>query len=316
MLFDARDYISGDPFKIVRCGNCQVVFTRPVPAVEAWSRYYPLAYYGAAGTKRFPGPVEWLQRQLYAARIRRLEKFNGGRPGRVLDVGCGRGFLLQEFQRRGWEVLGTEADDKAATHARDVLKLPVKVGPLDAMEPPGAASMRSCSGMCWSISPTRRRRSSRFNACCAQVGVLLVGVPNFGSWEARLCRDKWFHLDVPRHLAHFTPDSLGSSLSKAGLRLCGRGMFAPEYDIFSFVQSFLSRIGLRHNYLYNLLRGRGSKVIGSTGGQWGQFIGTLVIGVPLAVVSLPATFIAGLLGQGSAITGYAKNHDRFIKLGL
>jgi SAM-dependent methyltransferase len=305
-LFDARDYISGDQFKIVRCGNCEVAFTQPVPLPETWSRYYPLAYYGAAGTQRFPGPVEWLQRQLYAARIRRLEKFNGGRPGHVLDVGCGRGFLLQEFQRHGWEVLGTEADDKAAMHAREVLRLPVKVGPLEALEPPGAGFDAI---VLWHVlehlaDPTATL--VQVHRLLRPGGILLVGVPNFGSWEARLCRDKWFHLDVPRHLAHFTPGSLGNSLSKAGLRLCGRGLFAPEYDIFSFVQSLLNRVGLRHNYLYNLLRGRGSKVIRNPGGQWFQFVGTLVIGVPLAVLSLPTTLLAGLLRQGSAITAYAR----------
>jgi SAM-dependent methyltransferase len=305
-LFDARDYISGDRFKIVRCGNCEVTFTRPVPAPGAWSRYYPPAYYGATGTKRFPGPIEWLQRQLYAARIRRLEEFNGGKPGRVLDIGCGRGFLLQEFHRRGWQVLGTEADDKAATHARETLKLPVKVGPLDALEPPGAGFDAI---VLWHVlehlaDPTATL--VQVHRLLRPGGILLVGVPNFGSGEARLCRDKWFHLDVPRHLAHFTPASLGNLLQKSGLRLCGRGWFAPEYDIFSFVQSLLNRLGLRHNYLYNLLRSRGSKVIGNPGGQWFQFVGTLVVGLPLAVFSLPATLLAGLLRQGSAITMYAR----------
>ena len=137
-------------------------------------------------------------------------------------------------------------------------------------------------------------------------GTLLVGVPNFGSFEARLCQDKWFHLDVPRHLAHFTPDSLVKALEQAGLRWCGRGAFAPEYDVFSFVQSLLNCACLRHNYLYNLLRGQGAKVLGNATGQFGQLISTLILGAPLAVLSLPATLLAGVLGQGSAITAFAR----------
>ena len=88
--------------------------------------------------------------------------------------------------------------------------------------------------------------------------------------------------------------------------MCGRGAFAPEYDVFSFVQSLLNRAGLRHNYLYNLLRGRGAKVLGSPNGQFAQLIGTLLIGAPLAALSLPATLLAGLLGQGSALMAYAR----------
>jgi len=34
-------------------------------------------------------------------------------------------------------------------------------------------------------------------------GVLLVEVPKFDSIYARIFRNKWFHLDVPRHLYHF-----------------------------------------------------------------------------------------------------------------
>ena len=47
---------------------------------------------------------------------------SGGRPGRVLDVGCGRGFLLDAFRRRGWTVEGTEMSDASSAHAREVLR--------------------------------------------------------------------------------------------------------------------------------------------------------------------------------------------------
>jgi hypothetical protein len=47
-------------------------------------------------------------------------------------------------------------------------------------------------------------------------GALLVGVPNFGGWEARFVRDKFFHLDVPRHLTHLTRPTLAKALAEAG----------------------------------------------------------------------------------------------------
>lgn len=305
-LFDARDYISGDPFKLVLCRNCGIAFTQPVPAPDTWSRYYPQDYYGAAGVSRFRFPLEWVQTRFYTARVRRVQKLNDGRPGRVLDVGCGRGFLLQEFRRRGWEVLGTEADDTAAAHAQRVLKLPVKLGALETLDLPAAGFDVV---VLWHVL----EHLGDPGATLVQVhrllrpgGTLLVGVPNFGSLEARLCRDKWFHLDVPRHLTHFTRNSLEHALGQAGLRVCGRSWFAPEYDAFSLVQSLLNRVGLRHNYLYNLLRGQDVKVFGNLDGHFASLLGTLLIGVPLAAVSLPATLLAGALRQGSALTIYAR----------
>src|SRR5690606_10311227 len=59
VLFVARDYITGDRFEIVRCTACELIVTQPFPT--DWGRFYPTAYYGAAGGNRFPKPVELLQ---------------------------------------------------------------------------------------------------------------------------------------------------------------------------------------------------------------------------------------------------------------
>src|SRR3569832_1313004 len=91
LLFPARDYITGDRFEIVHCRACGLNLTQPQPTAEQWPAYYPEEYFGAAKTNRFPAMVEWWQRRLYARRARRIEKLAGGIPGRVLDIGCGRG---------------------------------------------------------------------------------------------------------------------------------------------------------------------------------------------------------------------------------
>ena len=106
------------------------------PAASGDGRYYPDAYYGDAGEKRFVGPVEGLQRALCGSRASLVEKASGGRPGRVLDVGCGRGFLLDAFRRRGWTVEGTEMSAASSAHAREVLGIPVHVGPLESLDLP------------------------------------------------------------------------------------------------------------------------------------------------------------------------------------
>jgi hypothetical protein len=42
-------------------------------------------------------------------------------------------------------------------------------------------------------------------------------IPNFKSAEALfLFRDKWYGIDAPRHLYHFSPKSLGQLLNKSG----------------------------------------------------------------------------------------------------
>ena len=46
-----------------------------------------------------------------------IEEFASS-PGRVLDIGCGRGELLEVFKRRGWDVVGVEPGENAANLAR------------------------------------------------------------------------------------------------------------------------------------------------------------------------------------------------------
>ena len=78
-------------------------------------------------------------------------------------------------------------------------------------------------------------------------GVFMVGVPNFASPEARTARDKWFHLDVPRHLVHLTPRWLRDELAGIGFEPRRISYLAPEFDGFSFIQSALNLLGLPHN---------------------------------------------------------------------
>jgi SAM-dependent methyltransferase len=47
-------------------------------------------------------------------------------------------------------------------------------------------------------------------------GIFHALVPNVASWEARLFGSYWFGLDLPRHLFHFSPQSLRKLMSVAG----------------------------------------------------------------------------------------------------
>ena len=265
-------------------------------------QYYPPAYYGALTGPRFPKVIEQLQNALYAHRVRRMEQLNGGRTGRVLDIGCGRGFLLRAFQRRGWEVQGTELSEGAAQYARVQLQLPVQTGSLEELR---LAGDQFDAAVMWHVMehvPNPRAIVVEVHRLLKPGGIFMVAVPDFGSPEARLARDKWFHLDVPRHVTHFTHETLRDALTAAGFQVRHRAGLAPEYDCFSFVQSALNRLGLRHNLLYHVLRARGAKVLPDGERSWLQVLLTFLLAPLLGVVSVPVTLLAGLLGRGATIT--------------
>jgi SAM-dependent methyltransferase len=301
-LFAARDYITGDQFAIERCRDCGVAFTRPRP--DDLGKYYPSEYYGG-GTGRFPSSIESLQRALYRRRATAVEGILG-RKGRVLDIGCGPGFLLREFRERGWKVQGTEFSEQSAAHARKALGLPVSVGDIRELK---LETGSFDAVVMWHVLEHTAEPEETLAEVARLLrpgGVFLCAVPNFGSAEARFARDKWFHLDVPRHLSHFTVESLGRLLVKHGFAVERTSFLSLEYDWFSFTQSVLNRLGLRHNLLYNVLRGSRAKVLGGKPAPAWQKIASLLLAAPIGVLSVPLTALAALVRTGATVTVYAR----------
>jgi 2-polyprenyl-3-methyl-5-hydroxy-6-metoxy-1,4-benzoquinol methylase len=303
-LFAARDYITGDPFTIERCRTCGVAFTRPSPAIEQLGKYYPSEYYGG-GTGRFPAPIDSLQRALYRRRASKVEKILR-RKGRVLDIGCGPGFLLREFRERGWEVQGTEFSEQSAAHARSALGLPVSLGGIRELKFETASFDAVVMWHVLEHTAQPEETLAEVARLLRPGGVFLCAVPNWGSAEARFARDKWFHLDVPRHLSHFTLDTVRTLLAKHGFTVERTSFVSLEYDWFSFTQSVLNRLGLRHNLLYNLLRGTRAKVLGSKPAPLWQKITSLLLAAPIGMLSVPLTSLAALLHTGATVTVCAR----------
>ena len=305
-IFSALDYINGETFQVARCRACAQIVTVPVPADIG--KYYPAGYYGDASGRRFPAVMEWLQEKMYALRAARvLKKLNRKNP-RVLDVGCGRGLLLRAFQRRGCDVLGTEFSDGACRFAREVLKIPVRVGLLHELDFPDRSFDVVVMWHVLEHVSDPRPTLAEVSRILRPGGIFLVGVPDFGSPEARLTKAGWFHLDMPRHLSHHTRGSLEKILKDAGMRPAWASYLAPEYDCFSFVQSLLNWFGVRPNFLYNRLRGQRAKVIDG-GSHFGSLLATVVLAPVLGVISLPATLLLAICGKGSALTICAVKED-------
>ncbi len=309
LLFPVRDYITGDPFQIAFCHSCKLHVTIPAPSDADMGKYYPAGYYGSG--QRFTRTVEWLLHRLHNYRVHQIEQHES--PGKVLDIGCGRGLLLDKLRKHGWTPLGTELSEDAAAFARNRLKLPVLTQPLEEI---GLPSSGFDLVILWHVlehvqSP--RDMVREVARILKPGGTLLVAVPNFGSWEAQWSRDHWFHLDVPRHLTHFTPKTLGRMLGEAGLPITDINFFSSEYDFFSFVQTVENKLGLRHNLLYNLLRTRSAKVMTTDGREENlvlQSVLALLLAIPLAGLSvLYAPFIAALR-RGGTLAAYGTKIER------
>lgn len=115
------------------------------------------------------------------------------------------------------QVRGIELSGSAVSYARANYGLDVHHGTLEDAEIPPA----SCDiVVMWHVLehlPDPVAALRQIAEIVTPGGLILAAVPNFGSFEARLFSRRWYSLDAPRHLIHFTPDTLRSAASRAGL---------------------------------------------------------------------------------------------------
>lgn len=239
----ARDYITGEAFQVRRNESFGYGISYPVPADQ--SRYYPPQY------RRYSPLADAVLKSLYATRVRNwLRGFVA--PGRVLEIGCGDGAMLRMMQDRGWEALGTERTDEMARAAMDRHGVRVLVGSVEAIP----AGEQFDLIVMFQVLEHLAAPEAVVEACARHLapgGHLLISVPNFASWQSRFAGPLWFHLDVPRHLNHFSPESISPLLEAAGLCVEAIGFASLEHDPYGWVQSVLNRLGLPQNRLTRLL---------------------------------------------------------------
>ncbi|HEY1689703.1 MAG TPA: class I SAM-dependent methyltransferase [Solirubrobacteraceae bacterium] len=193
---------------------------------EQLARYYSSDYYegfyehSKVGISNLPYRARaWVRRRGADRRYRRAPyDLAGVTPGKVLDVGCGSGDLLAHFRDRGWETYGIDpgAASVAAARRRGAQ---VHEGTLeDQPWEPGSFHLitfqHSLEHIVGPVDALLRAR-----ALLAPGGLLIVDVPNWRCWQRLLFRNRWFHLDLPRHQQHFSPRSLQRLASKLGLQV-------------------------------------------------------------------------------------------------
>jgi 2-polyprenyl-3-methyl-5-hydroxy-6-metoxy-1,4-benzoquinol methylase len=308
LLFVAQDYISREYFNVVKCDVCDLVYTNPRPSSEEIDEFYAQHYYGRQNL-RFKALVEVPIRLFRRQRSRKILRLMDS--GRILDIGCGRGRMLDEFKRRGWETFGTELSEQAAGAAREEFGLNVRSIPLEDW---GFEDKFFDAITLWHVLehlPDPRATLREVNRILKDDGLLVVSTPNFDSFQAKISKEKWFHLDVPRHYYHFSTGTLTQMLESVGFRVWRQHLFSLEYDPFGLMQSLLNMLGGEPNFLYDLLKSDSGRILEL---EWAHLSGSLAINAllapPLAIGSLMLSYVTSVLRSSGTIELFAvKNSE-------
>ena len=289
VLPDVVDYITGEKFSVVCCRRCGFGLTDPVPG--SLDRYYPTRY------RRFNTLAALVLRRLY---LRRVDEWLRRLPatGLALEIGAGTGWMLRSLRERGWRAIGNERSLAAAVAARDVAGAPMFVGDLGALRASGTLDLV----IMFHVLEHLADPLAELRAVAGRLrngGTLVLGLPNIASWQARASGNHWMHLDVPRHLCHFTPDAIERALTASGFRLTRIDFRSYEHDPFGWAQSTLDRLGFEPGLLIKRLAGMKRRSSGVA------TLGALVLAVPLGALGLAIALASWQARAGAVMEVWA-----------
>lgn len=215
-------YASGEQFQLCSCRECGFMFTQGAPVEAEIGRYYEtLDYISHSDTKKGAMNAIYHRVRQYmlnskARLVMRVSHCLFG--GRLLDVGTGTGYFANAMDGRGWMVEAIEKNPQARAFAKEHFGLEVKPEPALAEFASGSFDVVTL----WHVMEHLEHLNEtweRLKELLTAKGVLVVAVPNCSSYDAQKYGSRWAAYDVPRHLWHFTPATIGRLAAKHGFVL-------------------------------------------------------------------------------------------------
>jgi 2-polyprenyl-3-methyl-5-hydroxy-6-metoxy-1,4-benzoquinol methylase len=207
--------VTGEHFELVYDKSMDL--WRTVPQPENLAPYYDSDRY-ISHTDSNKSLVDKLYQQAKNISIRRklrlIGKCANGKKT-LLDVGAGTGDFLLEARQRGWKVEGVEPSEVARqrAEAKGLVLLP------DLNKSIGEKFQIITL---WHVLEHMRDIETQIKLLASLLeseGTLIVAVPNFKSYDARIYGGFWAAYDVPRHLWHFSRDAITTLFARHKIKL-------------------------------------------------------------------------------------------------
>ena len=235
-------------FDVVQCKKCGFKFTNPRPTQATMNYFYPdiSGYYTPTETddkrpdtfrkKIYKGILKNHYGYPFAANVpavltypiyllfwrkismRFLPRYVKG--GKLLDIGCSWGGYLSKMKELGWDTYGVEMNSKIVDYAKENLGLQnIYNGLIEEIE--FDRKYFSAVNMSMILEHTYNPLGvlRKVNYIMKNNGQLIITTPDISGFEANTFKDKFYGIQVPQHLNHFTPNTIKLVLSKAGFKI-------------------------------------------------------------------------------------------------
>jgi len=202
--------VSHEKFNIDECSDCGFKFTSPRPEDNSLGQYYQSEEYVSHSdtTKGIVNTLyHYVRKYTLLKKLKLILRYSA--PGKIIDFGCGTGAFLDICKKSNWKVYGIEP----GANAREITKK--KIG--NNLYPDIKSFNENYPELkvdiitLWHVLehiPDIEEFFSFVDTHLIANGTLIIAVPNCSSYDAKIFTEYWAAYDVPRHLWHFTPETI------------------------------------------------------------------------------------------------------------
>jgi SAM-dependent methyltransferase len=213
----ARPRVRLRDHRYLGCDVCGHGFLDAEPAPDHVRTTFDDAYFSGApgGYDDYLASRPLVERR--GAHYLRVVARHGLRSGRMLDAGCGAGFIAGVFRDAGWDVAGLEPNPRMAALAADRCGGPVSTSPLEEARFPEPFDLI----LLIQVAAHLVRPDAAFASLARLLrpgGLLVVETWDGRSLTARLLGPSWHEHNPPSVLHVFCPMSLRLLAARHGLR--------------------------------------------------------------------------------------------------
>lgn len=205
--------VSNEIFEIKVCKHCTLGITTPRPENSVIGNYYlSHNYISHSGSNGILGKIYLLARKFTLTWKSKIVETHC-KKGTIIDFGCGTGEFLHEMKNKDWEVIGVEPSEEARHKAEAITAQSIHSNIHELAEKQVDAITL------WHVLehvPDLTTSLKKFLNLLSEDGSLIIAVPNYQSADAKHYKEHWAGYDVPRHLWHFTKESMRLLLQQNG----------------------------------------------------------------------------------------------------
>ncbi|MEY3679329.1 MAG: hypothetical protein RI924_1470, partial [Bacteroidota bacterium] len=198
-----------------------------------------------------------IQEKEYLPVIRNIKKLVRKKSISVLDFGAGKGLFLHLAKNNGLEGKGVETSLPRAKYAQSYFNIDIHTSEYSEGQIfDQRFDVITLFHVLEHIAHPFELLKNLSKDNLSTKGLLIIEVPNFDGWQAKWSGSNWLHLDLPRHLSHFSPEILEQQCSELGFSVLKKEHFSWHLGVIGMIQTIWSWFGYRGFLIGDLKKGK------------------------------------------------------------